>query len=725
MAQPTSRMIPLLGCMVWLFSGSIVFCQTNMMPWKFGPNAERALEANTDVLGQEVLAQGEPSFARVARYFPPMKRPRAIVGVMEHPEAIGVEWDGTLELGVARKGRHGRVQILFRLGEPPSPYSIGGPVTRRLLGGYLPVVETQWPFEGLLYEETVFGYSQNLSPEKPLSAYIRLRVTNPREVALEAHITVYSAPALGGPAPSYSVWIPAGSHHDFYFKIPYYVNPRRLISPLDAAEFGRALNETESFWKGLLNQHMQITLPEGRGNDAYRAWLMYNFLNVHKINGNYEIHDGSGFYEEVYGYSAALYCDALSRYGYWNEAEKYLDDMLKRQRPDGLYITVFGLPDNGALLFALAQQYEFSHDLAWFKSVAPRMIKSCEWISRRRATTKMIQNGTKPLTYGLLPPGASYNDYQAPVYSYYSDSYNWLGMHEAALAFQQAGMTTEAAKWLREANDYRQDILNSMQRAVVDVDGIKALPIEPLTQRLLKQGGGNYYGLTAPEILETRIFGPNDKRTGWITRYMDERGGLLLGLDRFADGVDHAYTYGYALTQLRNGNVNKFLLTFYSMLAYGMSRGTYSSVEVTHLPYGINEMTLPHTYSDTQQLRMLRLMFVRNEGNDLLLASGTPRAWLATGKSIAVNRAPTRYGLLSYTVAAVPAADQVRATIDPLASETGHYPALVKLWLRAAGESNQLKTVTVNGKPWTSFQGDEIDLPGSILGERTEIVAGY
>lgn len=286
-------------------------------------------------------------------------------------------------------------------------------------------------------------------------------------------------------------------------------------------------------------------------------------------------------------------------------------------------------------------------------------------------------------------------------------------------------MAAEGQRWLNEANDYRNDILDSMQRTVTNVEGIEALPVEPLTQRLLKQGGGNYYGLVAPLILETRIFGPHDKRTDWITRYMDARGGLLLGLDRFADGVDHAYTYGYALTQLRNGNVNRLLLTFYSMLAYGMSRGTYSSVEVTHLPYGINEMTLPHTYSDTQQLRLLRLMFVRHEGNDLLLASGTPRAWLAAGKGITVSRAPTKYGLLSCTIAGSPEGNQIRAVLDPLAAGTGRYPAHVKLWLRAPAAGRQLKGVTVNGKPWNSFQDEAVELPGSMLGERVEVVAQY
>ena len=708
-----------LSILIWmcLLISSVAYCQLRMMPWEFDPGAERALKANTDLLGEEVLASGEPSFDGVAQYFPAMKRPRAIVGVKEHPDFIGVAWDGTLEVG--------KYWLSFRLGDPPSPYGIEGPVTRSLLGGYLPIVETKWQFDGLLYEETVLGHSQNLSTDEPLWAYVRLRVTNPRQQELGVRITVYSVPARGGPVLSYAARIPGGGQHQFYFKIPHHVDPQHLVFPIDSKDFERVLEETKTFWNELLNQHQQIRTPEARINDAYRAWLMYNFLNVQKTKGNWEIHDGRPFYEEIFGYSAALYCDALARYGYGTEAEKYLQSMLSAQHPDGQYITVFGVPDNGALLFALARQYELSRDLEWFKKVAPQMIKSCEWIRRSRATTKTMLGGTKPLTYGLLPAGPSYCDHQDPVQSYMSDSYNWLGMHEAALAFREAGMASEGEKWLREADDYRDDILASMQAALVDVGGFRALPVEPLTQRLLKEGGGDYYGLIAPTILETELFGPDDERNSWITKYMDERGGLLLGLARFADGVDHAYTYGYALTQLRKGNVDKFLLTFYSMLAYGMSRGTYSAVEVSFLPYGINELTLPHTYSNTQQLRMLQMMLVKEEGDDLWLAFGTPRAWLEDGKSLSVKGAPTRYGLLTYNLTSHAQEHEVKAVVEPLSAPRDRFPKLVKLRIRVPASLGNLKGVTINGNQWHSFHDDLIQLEGPMLKQRLEIVAKY
>jgi hypothetical protein len=148
-------------------------------------------------------------------------------------------------------------------------------------------------------------------------------------------------------------------------------------------------------------------------------------------------------------------------------------------------------------------------------------------------------------------------------------------------------------------------------------------------------------------------------------------------------------------------------------------------VEVTHLPFGINELTLPHTYSNTQQLRMLRMMLVREEGNDLLLASGTPRAWLEPGEAISVQRAPTPYGLLDYNLAADTAGNQFRATIEPLAAETGSYPEHVRLWMRTPRVGEKPKDVTLNGKPWSSFHDDVIELPGTMMRQKLEIISRY
>ena len=78
-----------------------------------------------------------------------------------------------------------------------------------------------------------------------------------------------------------------------------------------------------------------------------------------------------------------------------------------------------------------------------------------------------------------------------------------------------------------------------------------------------------------------------------------------------------------------------------------MSRETHSGVEVTRLFSGANEPTLPHLYSCTQQLRLLRMMLVREDGDDLWIGQAVPRPWLEAGNKIEVSGAPTKFGPVS------------------------------------------------------------------------------
>ena len=692
---------------------SVASAQMRLAPMRVSPDGRRALNSQTDVLGSEVLASGEPSFAKVARYFPEMLKSRVPISVPEHPDEFIVAFDGSLLIGAE--------EIDFRVGDPPNPYGVDGDFQRSLLDGFLPVPQVRWSFGGLDYEETAFAYAKDFSPDQPLEAYVRFRVTNPSAEERQARITVYLAPSSRpGAVPFQTAAIGPHQSADIFFHLPYKVNWEKLADNSDSATFDRKLAEVRSFWHAHLKKGTSIETPEPFINNAWRAWELYNTMNVDKVKGRYEIHDGSGFYEEEYGYSAALYIHALSLLGFFDDAEKYIDSLLAVQKPNGQYISIYGMPDNGALLFAIGQEYRLSRHTEWFQRVLPKALKAMEWIETNRATTKVMENGAKPVGYGLLAPGPAYCDFQNLVVSYYSDAYNWMGMHEVAVALQEAGMKTEASAWLAKADDYHQDIWNSMQSAVFHDHGIDVLPIEPLTHRLEKQGSEFYYSLVAPLVLETEFFSASDPHYRWVTDFMEQRGGLLLGMDRVWDGVDHAYTYGYAMELLRHGDVNKFLLTFYGSLAYGMTRDTFAAVECTRLTEGFNEATLPHTYSNTQQLRMLRMMFLKEEAGDLLVASGTPRAWLDTRDGFAIHNAPTGFGEVSYDVKPEPSEKVVRVSLraTPAAVRPG------KVRVRLASNFGVLESATLNGAT-VPVDGDGIVFEGSKFHGDLKLEAHY
>jgi hypothetical protein len=672
------------------------------------PEERRAWEmGDRDRWGEEELARpGDPSFESVARHFPPLKHSREVVGVPEHPVDIGVGEDGRLEFTDDLSSPQAHVAT-FQVGQPPVPFaSLREQTRKRLLDGSLPIVLTTFTPDGLEYEQTVFGVTEGFRSEGDLWALVRMRVSNPGPTARSTAVAV-TFQTGGWASQTWPLTVPPQGSAQVCLRFPYEPGNRSPVEALETAEFDRKLAQARRFWRARLARGMQLEVPEPRVAEAWKAWLAYSFLNVDRRGELFESHDGAGFYEAIFGYSAALYANALDLWGYAAEAERYLETLLQHQQPDGLYTENFGLPDNGALLWALAEHHRLTGDDAWLRRVAPAMKAAADWVIRRRRESHQAHAPTE-VTYGLIR-FRPYCDYPEPVFDYFGEAYNCVGMEQTAAAFARIGWLDEARRLQEEAARYRQDILASMDRAVIRREGLPILPMEPDTHRLLKSTGyraGGYYGLVASCFLESQFLPPNDPRTFWITDFMERKRGLIVGSCEFAGGIDHAYTYGYLLTQLRRDQVRKVILGFYSMLAYGMSRGTYSGVECTAIKTGENALTLPHLYSCTQQLRLLRLMLLREEGDDLRLAYAIPRSWLADGQRVAVRRAPTAFGPVSFEIASHVDAGRITVRIQPPTRKT---PRAVRVRLRHPAGARIVR-VTVRGRPWKAWSGDVIDL---------------
>jgi hypothetical protein len=695
-----------------LLAGPVLFPQSpaDKAPKPFSPERIKELQAaDKDILGNlELAKKDDPSYEAVAGIMPGMKKSREAVGVRYHPHDIGVAPDGTLELA----------DDVDAAGAPTAFFEVGTPAVRFgaapagcakwLLQGYLPIVLARFDHDGLEYRQTVFGYSEGLSPDKDLWAFVELEAKNPGMQAVRTAVRLRLAPE--SPVNASKTWelkLEPGSLQKIHLRIPFAVKTEKYREIVDT-EFDAAIKAVYAFWVKELNSGLMLDVPEPRINEAARAWLAYAALDVDKKNGILEPHDGAGFYEEVYGYSAALLPHALDLWGKPDAARQILDSLLTMQTPDGLFTSHFGTPDPGTLLSSIWEHYRLTGDLTWLRSVAPKMVRMADWIIKKRKESMTPAGAKKSATYGLIK-FSPYCDYQTPSFDYFGDTYCAVGLEKTALALQAAGLKDEAGRIGAEAAAYRVDLLASMDAAVIDRWGMKVLPLEPETHRVLKSTnyrGGGYYGLIAGCMLENEFLPADDKRAGWVMRFMEEKGGLRLGMAEFDGGVDHAYTYGYWLDCLKLDRVKPVLLGLYGSLAYGMSRETYSGVEVTHLFTGANEPTLPHLYSCSQQLRLLRMMLIREDGADLLIGQAIPRPWLEAGKKIDIRNAPTAFGPVSFKIESHVDRKQIAVNFRAPARET---PKNIILRFRHPhGEA--IKSVTVDGKPITSFKDDTVTL---------------
>lgn len=601
---------------------------------------------------QELAAKGDPTFESVSRHFPAIKWSREVVGVKDHPHDIGVAPDGSLQLN----------DNLATFKGPTAHFEINGQrfgsrdvsCAKSLHQGWMPIVTTRDSHDGLQLDQTVFGWTKDFSPDEPLLGYVQFRATNPGEVARAIEVRLGFNIATNSPAPlSWTLNVPARGCEAIAVRVPFKIveSPATQVS---ADEFQTRLGEAAAYWDKLIAGGSRFEIPEPRVQSAYRAWLAYNFLNVAKRKGVLHVCDGAGFYDKVYGYSAALYCHGLDLFGYPDLAETYCDALLSFAHTNGLLAVNFGSTDTGTALWVMTEHYRLTRDEVWLRRVAPKMRLMCGWIVNQRHVALANAAKEPAVTRGLIRY-KPYADLLHPAADYFSNGYLWKGLDATARVFAEIGLQGEATELRQEADAYFKDIQASMNAAVFRDRGQNILPMIPDTRELWQESNGSangYYGIIAPCLLEIGLPAATDPKARLITDALELRGGLVAGVSQFHLMGDHAYAYGYWIISLERDDVKRAILGLYGSLAYGMSRDTYAAVECTMIRTGENYWMLPHTYSNTQQLRLLRNLLVREAGDTLWLGQAIPRHWLEAGKRVAVNEAPTTFGPVSYSICA-------------------------------------------------------------------------
>jgi hypothetical protein len=628
------------------------------------------LEAIRHPIGEPVNAllkqsDDDPTYEQIAKFYPPFRYPRELIGVPEHVQEIGVDYLGRLD-----NSPWAPPKAWFLIGDSLTPFGAPGiAFKRRLLGGSIPVDTISRVIDGVEYELTVFGWSENFSVDQDtyVIGQFTSKVTGEGKLPKQIHIAWGNGDSERRALPTKGDARAAACFFKMKWPEP------STVTTIDSHEFDARLDETVKMWQQRMPSAV-FEVPDKRVMEAYRAWIAYAMLNADTINGYLEPHDGGGFYDSMFGNSVSLHSIAMSEYGLHDYAAKILKMQCHDQHDDGLYTQDCGLTDAGGFLAGLAMHYRLTGDQEWLRSVAYNINKQCDWIIRERA--KSPKDG---VAHGLIK-FRPYNDYRDPVYNYLGNAWCAQGMKLAGAALKEVGIDG-ADRYIAEAEQYRKDLYASMDLARFDRDGATLLPIEPDTHRLLKLSkyrGGDYYGLVASSLLGTDFLGPRDSLTDLIVNALEERGGLIAGVCEFEGGIDHAYTFGYLKNALKRDEVNKALLGFWSSMAFGMTRDTYSPVEVTMIETGENHYTLPHLYSCTEQLRLLRNLLVREEGDVLWLGQGVPREWLTAGHRVAVRSAPTEFGDVTYSIN-VGEDGSMSVTLDP---PTRSAPKEIRIRLR-------------------------------------------
>ena len=155
-------------------------------------------------------------------------------------------------------------------------------------------------------------------------------------------------------------------------------------------------------------------------------------------------------------------------------------------------------------------------------------------------------------------------------------------------------------------------------------------------------------------------------------------------------------SYGYAQALLRLDRIEEFLLFLYAHRYHAHTRGSWTAGEVT----GITGDSATYCVPAQQTVPLLvRWMLVLEDSDEdrLYLAKGIPRDWVASGKEIRIEQAPTRWGRVSFHLTAKPDSKSAVGHVEFTGART---PKQLHFKMRLPAGS-ALQSVSVNGMPGT------------------------
>ena len=729
-------------------------------------------------LNDHMQKGNDPSFETVSAIFPNyMDYPKALVGIKEHHGRFLTSWDGALifpphfiSFGVREENGYLSLEVKPVPFSDPSVEKLG----ESLLGDWLPVVNRRFSYKGVEYDQTVMAVAENYDTDKPLIAWVRIKVKNTTKAKKNQELSIYFKGT--GARPATQVWATSGrmivdnpmllkrhenkilnenddvvfwcnrmngsfaddcltfkmvvdpeSEDTLYFCMPFEpLNIKKATADITESDFDQTYADVKNYWTDMMANTMQINVPEAIVNNAYRTWQVNNFLLVQedKLRLTYKTTDAPFFYEGIFGYAAAMYLNTITTAGYYEEAKKCARMFLNLQHEDGsisgVNRTNSVIPhQHGGILYTISQIYRMQRDAEWFKSVVPDLIRGCDWIIKYR---HMNMSDKDAVDYGILPPMRSNVDGGDGTQEFCGNAWCWAGMNEVGLALKELGgeYAEEAERLLKEAEAYRNDILASMDKLTVVEGDVTYIPLD-LADRTpypyaLTNNQSFYYTMIGSRMLESMIFDKDDPRMEAYTRYFEHFKGIMLGLCRHSknqrEGFTAHFAGGYGISNLRMGKLDRSLLNFYGMFSYGQARNLYATQEHDHFIIGKND-----SWYYARQPHLHSTSELLRITNKMLIYEERNDICLAFGTPKAWLEDGKVIEVKNSQTCFGPVSYKIDSNVaDNKMHVTVHHeansstPHVIKVKLRHP-DGLPVTKVEVNGQPWTEFGQEVITLP--------------
>lgn len=409
-------------------------------------------------------------------------------------------------------------------------------------------------------------------------------------------------------------------------------------------------------WKKKLSEGMKITVPESVVNNAYRNSLCQIFQLV---NGDNLYYSAGNQYQKMYEAEGSDALMALLSYGYTDETRRYMVPLFNFTRK-GLE-----LHNAGFKILDLCQYYWHTRDKKAIEELRPYWEKEAKMLDKGR---------TGP--GGLYPEEQYCGDIHTFVQSLNVNAHAWRAMRDLGPVLKETGYKKEAGHYITEALSFRKIVLDAIHKTASHETVPPFVPIalnggEPVHDPILHSRIGSYWNIIIGYTIQSNIFPSGSEEENWIPNYQEKHGGICMGMIRSGGGqwnfwtgeyrVNPLYGTRYSLNTLLRDDTERSLVSFYGMLAQGLTRNTFIGGEGCSLEPMDNKGRVfycpPNSAASAHLLSMLRNILVQDWDLDddgkpetLRLGFATPRTWLEDGKFIEVKEAPTAFGKTSYSM---------------------------------------------------------------------------
>src|SRR5215471_7094067 len=648
--------------------------------------------ADADLLADHLLAGGDdPDPEKVKAAAPPLgsSTPPAAPGAPPaNPRTRWTTFVGTVEafdVAPVYYGGNTRtyhpVQVAPDLRDPVNQ----GKVFDGLVGGWMPAVRKVIPVSAnVVYELIVFGDVQARDKFIVQTWHRTARVENGKMVQA---VYGYSYPPF----------------------------PPRRVDP-KPEDFYRALLIFADYWHRQLHDFAAATLPDNAWIDMSKhAFAKELMIRPGGVYPKYGAVDRDYFGSEYDGFqdifTMAVYTQL--EWGRFETARNFIDNyftdfvdargMVNMRGPE---TAQFGLT-----LSLLARYFNYTRDRELILKHRAKITATADLLAELQEISLRLP--TDDPGYGLIhgwseSDACLANDPKVWWQPYFANSaFAARGFKDLARVWQELarpGMNERADQWLRRNALLREattaGIEKNMRRDLTPpyigpLPGAKLRFREALAQE--RPSPQQWPHRPYAELLQADILPP--QLANMVIDCMRAYGATTIGVVANvsvarpgARAILGFISYGYAQMLLRLDRIEEFLLFLYAHRYHDHTRGSWTAGEVA----GINGGTALFCIPAQQTIPLLvRWMLVLEDSDEdrLYLSKGLPRDWVASGKEIRIEQAPTRWGRINFSLLSKPELKRVTARVE-LARPGAPKELQVKLRLPIR---NQIRQLSVNG----------------------------